>query len=482
MRLYPDDLDNRSTTDVAGSDSKYTDEHIPDKAVADCFGPRILYRITDSGTSANLIAMADATGFGSSLYGVGSYGGYTGLMNRISTLPTCNTYGAIPQEAGLRDRLLALPYVTKAAVDTAAAIEFENECIKGFQIKLAALQLRRIPCKAIFFELVLSGNGMRLSPTFCKRLQAICDASSIAMVIDECMTAGRCSFSENSCLLCDSYGLKPLFVTVGKEFGAGLVLVDRQVARKKMGLGVDRRWASTYASRTQVKSVGKAIRIMLVLKDTKATYPKHVEDTVRAKLGATLVVGFGLMLFISDATAIKNPAPNGIRRFLIRFGKRSNQADEVASLMESFTTPGDLVGKMTRAFTAAIKQLLLPYSKGSHPSFTVAYALHVYSHTQKPQITKLSRGQDIGASLGEIVRNALSSAPVAIETDDLAVLEDMLLSQVKAVRNNVTEPEQQSIFRKVRSSHGRFFILGAIWWKLLNAGIKFPSWANKYRE
>ena len=126
MRLYPDDLDNRSTTDVAGSDSKYTDEHIPDKAVADCFGPRILYRITDSGTSANLIAMADATGFGSSLYGVGSYGGYTGLMNRISTLPTCNTYGAIPQEAGLRDRLLALPYVTKAAVDTAAAIEFEN--------------------------------------------------------------------------------------------------------------------------------------------------------------------------------------------------------------------------------------------------------------------------------------------------------------------------------------------------------------------
>jgi hypothetical protein len=482
MRLYPDDLDTRSTIDVAGSDSKYTDEHIPDKAVADCFGQRILYRITDSGTSANLIAMADATGFGSSLYGVGSYGGYTGLMNRVSTLPTCNTYGGIPQEAGLRDRLLALPYVTKAAVDTAAAIEFENECLKGFQIKLAALHLRRIPCKAIFFELVLSGNGMRLSPKFCKRLQAICDASSIAMVIDECMTAGRCAFSENSCLLCDSYGLKPLFVTVGKEFGAGLVLVDRQVARKKMGLGVDRRWASTYASRSQVKSVGKAIRIMLVLKDTKATYPKHVEDTVRAKLGATLVVGFGLMLFISDATAIKNPAPRGMRRFLIRFGKKDSQAVDVASLMKTFSTPGDLVGKTTRAFTAAIKQLLLPYSKGSHPSFTFMYALHVYSHTQKPQITKFSRGQDIGASLGAIVRNALSSALVAIETDDLAVLEDMLLSQVKAVRNNVAKPMEQTIFRKVRSPHGRFFIIVPIWWSLLNAGIQFPYWANKYRK
>jgi len=231
MRLYPDHLDSRSIVDVAGSTSTFTDEHIPDKDVACCFGQRILYRITDSGTSANLIAIADATGFGSSLYGVGSYGGYMGLMNRISTLPDSSTDGAIPQEAGLRDRLLALPYITKAAVGTTAAIEFENECLKGFQIKLAGLQLRDFPCKAIFFELVLSGNGMRLSPTFCKRLQVICDALSIAMIIDECMTAGRCSFSDDSCLLCDSYGLKPLFVTVGKEFGAGLVLMDRQVAR-----------------------------------------------------------------------------------------------------------------------------------------------------------------------------------------------------------------------------------------------------------
>ena len=102
---------------------------------------------------------------------------------------------------------------------------------------------------------------------------------------------------------------------------------------------------------------------MLVLKDTKATYPKLVEDTVGAKLGATLVVGFGLMLFISDATAIKNPAPQGMRRFLIRFGKKDSQAVDVARLMKKFQTPGDFIGKTTQAFTAAIKRLLLPYSK-----------------------------------------------------------------------------------------------------------------------
>ena len=150
--------------------------------------------------------------------------------------------------------------------------------------------------------------------------------------------------------------------------------------------------------------------------------------------------------------------------------------------MESFTTPADLVGKTTRAFTAAIKQLLLPYSKGSHPSFTVAYALHVYSHTQKPPITKLKRGEDIGASLGAIIRNALSSAPVRIETDDLAVLEAMLLSEVNSARSNVylAKPTQQTMFRKVRSPHGRIQILVPIWWQLLNAGVVYPAWANKY--
>ena len=56
---------------------------------------------------------------------------------------------------------------------------------------------------------------------------------------------------------------------------------------------------------------------MILLKATKATYPKLVEDTVRAKLGASTVVGFGLMLFISDATTIKNTAPNGMRRFRV---------------------------------------------------------------------------------------------------------------------------------------------------------------------
>ena len=52
MRLYPDDLDNRSTTDVAGSDSKYTDEHIPDKAVADM---KVRTRIEDQGGEADQV-------------------------------------------------------------------------------------------------------------------------------------------------------------------------------------------------------------------------------------------------------------------------------------------------------------------------------------------------------------------------------------------------------------------------------------------
>ena len=308
MNLFSDELDSRTTVERAGSRPEFVDKFIPDEDVARCFGGRILYRITDSGTSANLIAIADASGLGSTLYGVGSYGGYTGKMNLISTLSDAESSGAQPRDPAIGDHLLALPYMTKAAVGTDAADLFEDDCIKGFQIKLAGLHLRGTPCKVVFFELVLSGNGMRLSPKFCRRFEAICGASNIAMVVDECMTAGRCSISDNSCLLCDTYGLKPHFVTLGKEFGAGLVLYDRS----RMSLqGANERWSSTYASRTTVRSVGKAIDIMNTLKESKAPYPDLVEETVRAKLGPENVVGFGLMLYISDKYAIKNPAPKG---------------------------------------------------------------------------------------------------------------------------------------------------------------------------
>lgn len=45
--------------------------------------------------------------------------------------------------------------------------------------------------------------------------------------------------------------------------------------------------------------------------ETRAGYPALVEETVRQALGANNVVGYGLMLFICDAHATKNPAPKG---------------------------------------------------------------------------------------------------------------------------------------------------------------------------
>lgn len=223
MHLYPNYLDTRSMTEVAGSDRTFSNREIPDKVVARCFNQRIIYRITDSGTSANAIANADASTFGTTLYGIGSYGGFGGKLNYLSTLPDASSDGGSGHDPDIEEYLLALPYMTKSTVDTEDAREFENDCIRMFQVKLAGLQLKQIPCTAVFFEIVLSGNGMRLSRRFCRRFQAICVASGIAMVIDECMTAGRCSFSDNSCLLSDTYELKPLFVTVGKMFGAGKV-------------------------------------------------------------------------------------------------------------------------------------------------------------------------------------------------------------------------------------------------------------------
>lgn len=159
-------------------------------------------------------------------------------------------------------------------------------------------------------------------------------------------------------------------------------------------------------------------------------------------------------------------------------------ADDVARLMASYATVGDTLRKSMRAFTSAIKLLLLPYRKGSNPYFTLAYALHVYSHTQRPQITKLKRDENVGSGLGAIIRNALKGAPENMETNNLNDLEAMLLSHVNAVRTNVARPKLQGLFdKRVRNaSQDRFFIIGPIWWELLNAGSSFPAWAHRYRK
>ena len=154
----------------------------------------------------------------------------------------------------------------------------------------------------------------------------------------------------------------------------------------------------------------------------------------------------------------------------------------MASLLKSHATSGDFIRKSTQAFTKAIKMLLLPYRKGSHPLFTLAFALHEYSHTQKPQITALKRGEDVSTSLGKIVRDALALNKWPLETNDLNDLEPMLLSHANAVRTNVAVPKLQGLFdKRVRCPSGRLFIVGPVWWELLNAGSDFPSWANKYR-
>lgn len=161
--------------------------------------------------------------------------------------------------------------------------------------------------------------------------------------------------------------------------------------------------------------------------------------------------------------------------------------------MVCYQTSGDMLKISTDAFTRATKQLLLPYRKGSNVWFTLAYALHVYSHTQQPQITKLGRKEDVGSSLGTIVRVAYKTATccwakdkhglLCVETNDFAILDAILLSRVNAVRNDVSRPILQGLFAKrVRNEYSdRIFILGPIWWKLVNAGTPFPAWANKYR-
>ena len=106
--------------------------------------------------------------------------------------------------------------------------------------------------------------------------------------------------------------------------------------------------------------------------------------------------------------------------------------------------------------------------------------MSIYTHSD--HIVRYLGKEDISSSLGTIVRDALDSARLSMKTNGVDNLNIILLSHVNAIRASVAKPRLQVLFGKIvrlrTNSDLRIFILGPIWWKLLNAGTLFPAWAN----
>ena len=71
----------------------------------------------------------------------------------------------------------------------------------------------------ITLELVLNGNGLQLSPTFCTR-------TNVSIFVDEILTSFRCCVVDKTVLWSDVVGLRPNFVVIVKFIGCAVILED----------------------------------------------------------------------------------------------------------------------------------------------------------------------------------------------------------------------------------------------------------------
>ena len=108
---------------------------------------------------------------------------------------------------------------------TPFATELEQACLEALQERLLGFAMRGTPVGVISLELVLSGNGLQLSPTFCEKLRTLCTRTNVSIVVDEILTAFRCC-ADKTVFLSDVVGLRPNFIVIAKFIGCGLILED----------------------------------------------------------------------------------------------------------------------------------------------------------------------------------------------------------------------------------------------------------------
>ena len=106
--------------------------------------------------------------------------------------------------------------------------DIEKKCLKEINIRCLLARMEGIPYRALFLELLLAGNGAKLSKCFLIELGKLACHHEINLVVDEIMTGGR----TGQMLLVkeqpDEFLHSVSHVTLGKWVGAGLVLLNKK--------------------------------------------------------------------------------------------------------------------------------------------------------------------------------------------------------------------------------------------------------------
>ena len=192
-------------------------------------------KVTDSGTSANRLAIDMVTGgdHSTTLFAAGTCVGGDCVLQPHSTSRGDNSKNiAIPCrpdqfDVALRDQIVGLPYHVPILTDADSSqlLKREHDSLVALHHKLLTAALSGKPHKGLLLECILGGNGGQLSKRFLYKLGSLVSAFHVKVIADEVLTGGRVgptmTMTSN---MPESFKKSVPCITMGKLFGCGLVL------------------------------------------------------------------------------------------------------------------------------------------------------------------------------------------------------------------------------------------------------------------
>jgi hypothetical protein len=94
-------------------------------------------------------------------------------------------------DEGAVDKIIPLPYLIPGEFTISEQKEYEKRCLTSLVATLYRSTIFGKPIKALFMELILSGNGAMLSKEALQYIGRICFTFGVNIIVDERMTAGR---------------------------------------------------------------------------------------------------------------------------------------------------------------------------------------------------------------------------------------------------------------------------------------------------
>lgn len=303
---------------------------------AGCFGQRDIMKACTCGTDAMRFAVSCIVSGSKDVCAVGVYnyvGGDADLVP-LSTISRHNDAGHRPDGV----LFVPLPYVP---THNDRNLELETWCLQYILRLSIRCKLEGNPLRGLSFELVLAYSGLLLPQGFLHRLLPFLRKLSITIIVDETMTAARCSgdahastrmipsccahlcivssgYHNNSVLLIDKWFAGvigyPHYVIVGKIFGCGFVLSSPHNKRPPASV----RGTSTGLGTLRLQIAGVIATELMVVATPERIHGirSAYQDLIRKSNSKAKFWGEGLMIFSTSRLQIQRVDPHQPHRLL----------------------------------------------------------------------------------------------------------------------------------------------------------------------